>query len=138
MKHNSLYTLTKWVVWWHFMKNSARLTEKDKFNSSVIVLSEDKQCWFTFNFFHHDWQVSSLTHILETLKQHSSQWKSVIRSTKLLNGFIKLSGYTFKQQIPKLPQKALPYSIFKSLKIDGVLLQTMRKMSQSWNSIFIH
>ena len=41
---------------------------------------------------------------------------------------MKLSGFTFEQQIPKRRQDTLPYSIFNYLKIDCVLLQTMRKM----------
>ena len=42
--------------------------------------------------------------------------------------------FIFKQKIPKFSQDTLPYfvtfsnHISKSLKIDGVLLQTMRKM----------
>ena len=36
--------------------------KKTKLNFSVIVVSENKQSWFVFNFFNCDWQVSSLTH----------------------------------------------------------------------------
>ena len=32
------------------------------------------------------------------------------------------SGFSLKQQTPKFSQNTLPYSISKSLKIDGVLL----------------
>ena len=45
---------------------------KTKLNSSVIVLSKNKQSWFTFDFFHHDWKVSTLTDILDNLEQYSS------------------------------------------------------------------
>ena len=60
---------------------------QENLNSSVIILSENKQSWFTFNYFHHDWQVSSLAHIWVNLKQHSSQWNNITKSTKLHNRF---------------------------------------------------
>ena len=87
---------------------------QENLNSSVIILSENKQSWFTFNYFHRDWQVSSLAHIWVNLKQHSSQWNNITKSTKLHNG-VSMPGlyihqlFTFKQQIPKFCQDILPY-----------------------------
>ena len=77
----------------------------------MIVLSKNKQSLHAFNFFCHDWQVSSLTHISNYLKQHSSQWNSITKSTKLHDFVTKLSGFTFKQQISKIFHNTLPYSI---------------------------
>ena len=56
-----------------YEKLSKAHKKKTKWNYSVIILSESKHSWFTFNFFHYDGQVSSLTHILDNLKQRSSQ-----------------------------------------------------------------
>ena len=87
---------------------------QENLNSSVIILSENKQSWFTFNYFHRDWQVSSLAYIWVNLKQHSSQWNNITKSTKLHNG-VSVPGlyihqlFTFKQQIPKFSQDILPY-----------------------------
>ena len=51
IQHNRLYTWTnKWFddILWIFKQVSPKYT---KLNSSVIVLSENKQPWFIFNFF---------------------------------------------------------------------------------------
>ena len=54
-----------------FYEKLGRLTEKGK-TELLIVLSENKQFRLTFNLFHHDWQ-EGFTHILDNLKQYSSQ-----------------------------------------------------------------
>ena len=54
-----------------FYEKLGRLTEKGK-TELLIVLSENKQLRLTFNLFHHDWQ-EGFTHILDNLKQYSSQ-----------------------------------------------------------------
>ena len=79
-----------------YEKLSESHQKKTKLNSSVVLLSENKQSWLTFNFFHHGWQVSSLPQILDILKQYLSQWNNVTKSTKLHNGVRKFSGFTFK------------------------------------------
>ena len=43
------------MVWWIFYEELRKAhLKKTKLNSSVIVLSENKQSGFAFNSFHHD------------------------------------------------------------------------------------
>ena len=98
----------------------------------MIVLSKNKQSLHAFNFFCHDWQVSSLTHILNYLKQHSSQWNSITKSTKLHDFVTRLSGFTFKQQISKIFHNILPYSItFQNLNYPNCHIIAKKKKKKN-------
>ena len=84
---------------------------------SVIVLSKNKQYWFIFYFFYHDWQVPSLTSIWNKLKKSSFQWKYIADPLRFKTES-QCQNYTFIisfiQQIYKLSHDNFLYSIIFS------------------------
>ena len=114
-QRNSLYTFTKKWFYDILWKIKEKFLKKTKLNFSVIFVSENKETWFVFDFF--------------TTIDSLEAWINIHLSETML-----LSPVSFIT-VSEIPNNKFisPLRIFfpfpKSLKIDGVLLKTIKNLA---------